>query len=515
MDTLSGITPKDLLRILFKRQWVIIWFFLAVTTCAVVGASLFFTPSYHANSQILLVLGREHVADLPPTSDGKERTQVRFNQDEQVELAMQILQGRQLIERVVETLGPTVIYPQLGKAPDGLLDKLQGKKKLSAEETLEAATLAVQTNLVIDRAGKNSALINVGFVHPNPQMAAKVTNTLVAKYLDRHLDIHKNTQLSGFFEEQLKSQKLALNAAQTALKAFKDKHALSATFEAEQETLMTQQGAMQEAVNETQSRVAEIENRLSLLRGQTQPQAAKEAPVDEVKERMVKTLEEHLVQLEIKESELTGRYTPEAPVFAKVRGEIQSVRERLAQLNVGRIKAPAATKDTKESVYALAQRQILQNDAELKAAKARQQIQLAQLGELQQRLAKLENIENEYARLQQEVDRLQQSYRMYESKTEESRISTVMDTEKITSIKLIEPALPPPYPLKSKQMVAVILALGVGLVGGIGLAFLIELLSDRAERREDVERLLGLPVLAVIPELAELGYKPRVRTRAA
>ena len=45
-----------------------------------------------------------------------------------------------------------------------------------------------------------------------------------------------------------------------------------------------------------------------------------------------------------------------------------------------------------------------------------------------------------------------------------------------------------------------LLALVLGLLGGVGLAFLFEHLDDTFRRPEELEKLLGLPVLGVIPK---------------
>ena len=64
-------------------------------------------------------------------------------------------------------------------------------------------------------------------------------------------------------------------------------------------------------------------------------------------------------------------------------------------------------------------------------------------------------------------------------------------------------------PIAAKPMVALQLALGgiVGLVFGIGLAFFLEYLDTSVKTLEDVERYLGVPVLAVIPRDVGLLHK--------
>ena len=76
-----------------------------------------------------------------------------------------------------------------------------------------------------------------------------------------------------------------------------------------------------------------------------------------------------------------------------------------------------------------------------------------------------------------------------------------MDTEKITSVSLLEPAQKPLKPISPKKLLNLVLGLFLGAFGGLGLAFFLEYLDDSLERVEDVENILQIPVLASIPEL--------------
>ena len=98
-----------------------------------------------------------------------------------------------------------------------------------------------------------------------------------------------------------------------------------------------------------------------------------------------------------------------------------------------------------------------------------------------------------------EVNR--ENYRLYLTKYEESRISDAMDSEKIASVSLIQPARPPLDPVSPRKMLNIALAILLGAFGGLGLAFFLEYLDDKIEKVEDVEEALGMPVLASLPEM--------------
>jgi capsular polysaccharide biosynthesis protein len=74
-----------------------------------------------------------------------------------------------------------------------------------------------------------------------------------------------------------------------------------------------------------------------------------------------------------------------------------------------------------------------------------------------------------------------------------------MDSEKIASVSIIEPAHPPVKPVSPNTKLNILLAIFLGVSGGLGMAFFVEYMDDKIEKIEDVEETLGLPVLASIP----------------
>src|SRR5678815_2186372 len=66
-----------------------------------------------------------------------------------------------------------------------------------------------------------------------------------------------------------------------------------------------------------------------------------------------------------------------------------------------------------------------------------------------------------------------------------------------------------PGPFPARPRVALNLGLGalVGLILGIGLAFFIEYLDTSIKTMDDIETLLGVPVLAIIPQNIQILHR--------
>jgi succinoglycan biosynthesis transport protein ExoP len=69
----------------------------------------------------------------------------------------------------------------------------------------------------------------------------------------------------------------------------------------------------------------------------------------------------------------------------------------------------------------------------------------------------------------------------------------------VNRLTVVEPAIPAPGPVSPRLLVNLVLALVLGTLLGIGLAFLADYLDDTVKTVEDVERLTGVPVLGTVP----------------
>ncbi len=79
----------------------------------------------------------------------------------------------------------------------------------------------------------------------------------------------------------------------------------------------------------------------------------------------------------------------------------------------------------------------------------------------------------------------------------EANRASILDQSNL--ITVVTPATAPTSPSGPKMKLAIALGLFVGLIGGLGLAFLFENLSTRMEATEDIERAAEMPVLGAIP----------------
>ncbi|MCK9594968.1 MAG: polysaccharide biosynthesis tyrosine autokinase [Candidatus Omnitrophica bacterium] len=109
----------------------------------------------------------------------------------------------------------------------------------------------------------------------------------------------------------------------------------------------------------------------------------------------------------------------------------------------------------------------------------------------------------EYARLHREVEINRKLYAMLKEKLEEARIS---EREKVSDVTIVDPAVMPGNPITTDNRIKVVIGAFMGLILGIAFAFIFETLDTSIGTIEDVENVIKLSVLGIVPPIeSELG----------
>jgi capsular polysaccharide biosynthesis protein len=77
--------------------------------------------------------------------------------------------------------------------------------------------------------------------------------------------------------------------------------------------------------------------------------------------------------------------------------------------------------------------------------------------------------------------------------------AAVVEIKKVDSVSIVDEAVAPANPVKPNKMLNILIALLVGLMAAGGLAFLLEYLDNTIKTSEEAEKILGIPVLGLIP----------------
>ncbi|PDY79676.1 YveK family protein [Bacillus cereus] len=81
-------------------------------------------------------------------------------------------------------------------------------------------------------------------------------------------------------------------------------------------------------------------------------------------------------------------------------------------------------------------------------------------------------------------------------------VAKIMNVDNVTVLSKAE-VTENQSPIKPAPMLNIIIAFAVGLMAAVGLVFLLEYLDNTVKKEEDVENLLGLPVLGIVARMDE------------
>jgi succinoglycan biosynthesis transport protein ExoP len=121
---------------------------------------------------------------------------------------------------------------------------------------------------------------------------------------------------------------------------------------------------------------------------------------------------------------------------------------------------------------------------------------------LLERLAAFPEEETEMRRLQLNEHLAEKSYEFFRKQYDEARVK---ESETVTEIRIVSPAVPTLYPVKPVKYVYAGLSFATALLVAIGLALLLESSEPRVRTIRDLDAELGVPVLGAIPRSVPAG----------
>jgi uncharacterized protein involved in exopolysaccharide biosynthesis len=123
----------------------------------------------------------------------------------------------------------------------------------------------------------------------------------------------------------------------------------------------------------------------------------------------------------------------------------------------------------------------------------------AELGQSKDRLALVSSHTLKLRQLEREREVAEKSFLLYRGKTEELRINDDLAARQITSVRVVGQPNAPTEPVAPRKGLILGLAGLLGAVLGFGIAALRELFDHTFRDGDDVERVLGVPLLLNVP----------------
>jgi len=483
------IDIMELWRSVLKRKWVVLSI-LVICLATAALASWLTIPVYRATAVVQInhetanILRIEDFEAAPRSWQGVEQ----FYQTQ-----YEILQGRQLAEDVVERL-EIWDHPELSGEirQRSLMGEIQAlPRRLMAifnrpnPEVAGRRTLTEEQRrtIAIRRAGAflrskitvsprpQSRLVNVSVSSFDPAFAARLANGVVAEYIrstmQRRYDAGQEAR--EFLQGQLEEMRIALERADQNLIDFAQENGvadLSDRIEMSNEALRD----LNTRLTTAEADLVQIGAFRSLI---SQGQGDDIRPV--VNDAQIQALEGQKATLATEYASLSQRFRDDYPAIVELQSRITEIDTQIAERQQDIIDDVLAEYRNLEAEIAALQ----------VAVEEREQAVLA----LSQRGVQYNILRREF-----ETNR-----GLYDGMLQRLREIGVASGAQENNIALIDSALRPGRAYLPNTQRNLLMALAIGLAVGVGVALILEFLDTTIRRTDDVEKLVGRPVLGLIP----------------
>lgn len=461
----------DYLIIIRKHQWLILTFLLTVVTVVTI-ASFKMKPVYVAAARV--EVDREQQNILPFQGSGGD--DMFADLDNYIETQTKILQSETLALQTIKSLD-LGRYPEFGGRPNAVAPA----RGLAVQRrpTILGAFLG---RLSVKRV-PNSRLIEVQFEAQEPQLAAEVVNTHLQSFIEENFRSRYDatTQASNWLSSELEELRIKVEKSEDARIAYERENQI---WEVDEKQDITTQklGDLNKDLTEAQ---------IDLIQKQAMSRLAHSGSIDSVP-----TVRDSVVMQDLmkKQSDLDQQYTDALNQFGPNYPRVQRLQAQLKEMD-------HAIAHEKQNIVGSI-------DAEYGTARERMDLLKAALDQQKVEANGLAEKLVQYNILKHDAEANKQLYDGLLQKLKEAGISAGLRS---SNIRVVDPALAPSSPSRPQKSRNILLALLVGLVGGIGLAFFREYLDNTVKSPDDIESLTGLPSLAVVPAFGELNGNRRHR----
>ena len=411
------ITLRELIEIILRGKWIIAGFTIIAVLISGILSFFIISPTYEARSTLMV---------SPLVQNGS-----RPSEESAYDTLLSYVS--KYPQMSLETYRVQVTNPHI-------LNKVIDELKLDQEKY----SLNTLRDMISVEAIKDTNLIRIAVKDQDPEMAARIANTLSPIYVD-FISTTLQEQMSRsatYLETQMEEEKKNLDAATEELRNFMAQP--QNVNELEQDI-----NAKLELITHFKTRLIELDVEEKATQASLQTAAARLA-----KEPKFLDVEKSIIDDPVMVGFATGQ-TGSMSDTVGFTMKSQEINESYTELN-----------------NKIAELEVILAGIQSQKAALSQNIQKTQT-ELESLQADLAQKQTEYNRIQRKFNIAQDTYNTFLQKYQEARITT---TSKIgeANIMVVSPAIVPVSPVAPRKMLNVAIAMVLGLMIGVFVAFFID-----------------------------------------
>lgn len=448
----------DYWRVIRLRLPIIVLAFLLVVVTA--GVTTYFLPrQYQSNVIIEVEQNEQKIRIFTEGYQGGMGMDPRFATTQ-----FQIIQRKEMLYPVIETLDLVQRWADMGiRTKEQAYFRLRG--------------------MIDVREVRNTNLLQISVESTNPQEASDLANTIAQEYQRKRIDEQQKvlSRSLATLEDEVAKQRTKVQEAATEMSRIRTElgitdlnpDSLEDPLQAQDKVLLDQEAL----VNEARIRTSMLRTKYEQIEKLSGDDLMRSLPTLEIQDQ---TITQILPQYQEIASELARAMQSglgaRHPIILSLQAKKAAYEQQLSdQINSIRRTLAANLDITEKSLVTM----------EEQLEKSR----------LDQREAKTRNAE--YARAKNDYI---QAKKVLEAAELRLSTETMQRSMPMSPARIWEKAEPASAPSKPKVLLNMALAVVVGLIVGVGLAFFLEYLDTSVKTMEDVENFLQVPVLAVVPK---------------
>ncbi|HEY4185078.1 MAG TPA: polysaccharide biosynthesis tyrosine autokinase [Polyangia bacterium] len=465
--TSTGIAATLSVNSLRKR-----WRIIALTVLLVcVGAFLwtYRAPKIYSASCTIIIdpsaprVFNNNVSEVVEMGSGSYWADIQFYQTQ-----YKIIGSKDIAQKVVERLGlgADVDYPVPHAGTPGQVRDVTG-------------SVMGQTSV---KPIKDSRLATITVEDRQPERAAQIANAIANAYIENNLDykLEGTNAASTFLGDQVVAVGDKLKRAELAVYEYRRKHQLLDTsLDARQSLISQNVQTFTQKLAELRLKKLELDSARKMITG-TRNNVDAEETLPEVRENtVIQQLRVTYVDLSKTLAELETTYGDKHPKIEALKNKLVKVRQEYVS-------------EIDKLLKANDNRYLSLEDNELALNKM--------LNKEKHDAIELSKLEVEYRPLVREADDTLNLYKLITQRQKETGLSGLVRTN---NVRIMDLAVPNGSPVKPRPFANLALSLFIGLMLGIGAAVGAEALDNTIKSQEEVEAVLGVPVLGMLPIMGE------------
>lgn len=471
-------TLRDYCRVLIKRKWTVLGS-VALIFSLVAIATFRSTRIYEAEGSIainrtdpMLLNIKGATSVMPDYYDPADLdTEVRVLKSDL--LALQVIKELNL-DQLPEFGGhPSNNNGSLGSTTDSLqLDSVRTSSLISAFKGGLAVSLL-----------PDSRIIEIRYRCPNPELAARIVNTLINTYEEQNFKTRYESTMeaSDWLSRQLVDLQMKVETSQQKLVQYQKEHEIFETGD--------KQSIVMDKLDELNKELTEAES----------DRMQKESLYDLMRTNGV----DSLANTALGATQTSSPQSARSPLLDQLRGEATTIRIQIAQLSTQFgpaypqiVQLNNQLKEVDAQIQIEAKKVLDRVHGDYMAALNREKLLRGALDQQKQQANQLNESAIEYSLLKRDVDTNRTLYEGLLEKLKEAGITAGLHS---TNIRKVDQARTPTVPAEPQIPRNLAFALALGLSTGICLAFFQETMDNTVRTPEQAQLISNLPSLGMIP----------------